>query len=74
MEIFNDQYFPHIYHTQKKQDFITLKQGRMAVMEYEEQFTILSRFAPELVSAKDTKCKRFEQGLDLSIRSRVSAF
>ena len=43
-------------------------------MEYEEQFTTMSKFAPELVCAEDVKCRRFEQGLDLSFRSRVSAF
>ena len=74
VEIFNDQYFPQIYRTQKEQDFITLKEWRMLVMEYEEQFTALSRFAPKLVCAEDAKCRQFEQGLDLPIRSRVSAF
>ena len=69
VEIFNEQQFSQIYHTQKEQDFITLKQGRMLVVEYEEQFTILSRFASELVCAEDAKCRRFEQDLDLSIRS-----
>ncbi|XP_057481971.1 uncharacterized protein LOC130768882 [Actinidia eriantha] len=74
LEFFNDQYFLRIYGTQKEQDFINLKQGRMTVVEYEEAFTTLSWFAPELVCAEDAKCRRFEQGLDLSIRSRVSAF
>ena len=55
--IFNDQYFPRIYRTKKEQDFITLKQGRMSVVEYEEQFTALSRFAPELVCAEDAECR-----------------
>ena len=44
------------------------------MVEYEEQFTTMSKFAPELVCPEDVKCRRFEQGLDLSIRSRVSAF
>ena len=44
------------------------------MVEYEEQFTVLSRFAPELVCAEDTKCRQFEQGLNLSIRSRMFAF
>ncbi|GFZ03436.1 hypothetical protein Acr_16g0000600 [Actinidia rufa] len=57
----------------KEQDFINLKQGRMMVVEYEEAFTSLSRFASELVCDEATKCKRFEQGLNLPIRSRVSA-
>ena len=57
MGIFNDQYFSRIYHTQKEQEFITLKQGRMSVVEYKEQFIALSRFAPELVCAEDAKCR-----------------
>ena len=44
------------------------------MVEYEEQYIALSRFAPELVCAEDVKCRQFEQGLDLSIQSRVSAF
>ncbi|XP_057482045.1 uncharacterized protein LOC130768978 [Actinidia eriantha] len=74
VEIYNNQYFSHIYHTQKEQDFITLKQGRMLVVEYEEQFIALSQFAPELVCTEDAKCKQFEQGLDLLIRSHVPVF
>ena len=57
----------------KKQEFITLKQGRMSILEYEEQFIALSTSAPELVCAEDAKYRRFEQGLDLSIRCRVSS-
>ncbi|GFZ06902.1 hypothetical protein Acr_18g0010720 [Actinidia rufa] len=34
----------------------------------------LSRFAPEMVRTEDMKCRRFEQGLDLQIRSRVAMF
>ena len=74
MGIFNDQYFSRIYRTKKEQDFITLKQGRMSVVEYEVQFTALSRFTPELVCAEDAKCRWFERDLDLPIWSRVSAF
>ena len=46
----------------------------MSVVEYEEKITALSRFAPKMVRAKDMKCRRFEQGLDLQIRSRVAMF
>ena len=60
MIIFNDQYFPRIYHIQIEQDFISLKQGRMSMVEYEEQYIALSRFAPELVCAEDVKCRQFE--------------
>ena len=67
MKIFNDQYFPRIYRIQKELEFMSLKKGTMSVVEYEEKFTTMSRFAPEMVRAKDMKCRQFEQGLDLQI-------
>ena len=73
IQAFNDQYFPLIYRYQKEQEFILLKQGKMTVSAYEEQFTALSRFSPNLVRTEDAKCRRFQQGLELSIRSRISA-
>ncbi|GFY95012.1 hypothetical protein Acr_10g0003970 [Actinidia rufa] len=74
VDIFNDQYFPRIYRMQKEQEFMSLKKGAMSVVEFEEKFTALSRFAPEMVRTEEMKCRRFEQGLDLQIRSRVSMF
>ncbi|GFS41661.1 hypothetical protein Acr_00g0075610 [Actinidia rufa] len=74
VKIFNDQYFPRIYRMQKEQEFMSLKKRTMSIVEYEEKFTALSRFAPEMVRAEDIKCKRFEQDLDWQIRSRVSMF
>ncbi|GFY87834.1 hypothetical protein Acr_05g0014730 [Actinidia rufa] len=53
---------------------MSLKKGTMSIVEFEEKFTALSRFAPEMVRAEDMKCRRFEQGLDLQIRSRVAMF
>ncbi|GFZ09169.1 hypothetical protein Acr_20g0009770 [Actinidia rufa] len=44
----------------------------MSIVEYEKRFTTLSRFAPEMVRTEYMKCRRFEQGLDWQIRSRVS--
>ena len=41
VEVFNKQYFPLVYRYKKEQDFISLKQGKMTVVEYEEQFTTL---------------------------------
>ena len=57
VKIFNEQYFPLVYRYQKEQDFISLKQGKMIVTEYEEQFTTLSRFAPDLVMTEGAKCR-----------------
>ncbi|XP_057482041.1 uncharacterized protein LOC130768974 [Actinidia eriantha] len=64
VEIFNDQYFPRIYRMQKEQEFMSLKKRTMSIVEYEEKFIALSRFAPEMVRTEDMKCRRFEWGLD----------
>ncbi|GFY91340.1 hypothetical protein Acr_07g0015360 [Actinidia rufa] len=72
VDIFNDQYFPRIYRMQKEEEFMSLKKRMMSIVEYEEKFTALSRFAPEMVRTEEMKCRRFEQGLDLQIRSRVA--
>ncbi|XP_057484593.1 uncharacterized protein LOC130770961 [Actinidia eriantha] len=74
VEIFNDQYFPRIYRMQKEEEFMSLKKRTMSIVEYEEKFIALSRFAPEMVRTEDMKCRRFEQGLDWQIRSRVAMF
>ena len=46
----------------------------MTVTEYEEQFTTLSRFAPDLVVTEGARCRRFQQSLELNIQSWISAF
>ncbi|XP_057508542.1 uncharacterized protein LOC130791418 [Actinidia eriantha] len=74
VEIFNDQYFPRIYRMQKEEEFMSLKKKTMSIVEYEKKFIALSRFAPEMVRTEDMKCRRFEQGLDWQIQSRVSMF
>ena len=73
MVIFNEQYFSLVYRYKKEQEFISLKQEKMTIAEYEEQFIALSRFAPDLVCTEDAKCRRFQQGLELNIQCRISA-
>ncbi|CAL2228613.1 unnamed protein product [Prunus armeniaca] len=45
----------------------------MSVFEYEHKFNELSRFAHELVTIKEDKCTRFEEGLWLDIQAVVTA-
>ncbi|CAL2263109.1 unnamed protein product [Prunus armeniaca] len=65
--------YPHSYQNAKKSEFLYLKQGSMSMLEYEHKFNELSRFAPELVTTKEDKCKRFEEGLWLDIQAVVTA-
>ena len=46
-------------------------QGSMIVSEYEVKFIALSRFVPEMVRDEEKRCRRFEGGLNLSIRPYV---
>ncbi|GFZ14666.1 hypothetical protein Acr_24g0008560 [Actinidia rufa] len=62
--IFEDQYFPKSFKDMLREQFERLQQGTMTVSEYAMKFQALSRFAPELVSTEEKKCKRFIRGLN----------
>ncbi|GFY80859.1 hypothetical protein Acr_01g0006680 [Actinidia rufa] len=53
-----DQYFPESFKDMLQEQFELLEQGTMTVSEYAMKFQALSRFAPELVSMEEKKCKR----------------
>ena len=61
-------YFPE---TAKAREFLELKQGAMTVMDYVTRFTELARFVDDYVATNLAKVKRFENGLNLSIRDRI---
>ena len=44
----------------------------MTVAEYEVRFTQLSRYAPMMVATEKDRCRRFEEGLNYNIRSRLA--
>ena len=70
-ELFMGKYFPETARHAKAQEFLELKQGAMAVMDYVAQFTKLARFADDDVATDMAKVRRFENGLRLSIRARI---
>ena len=47
---FNAKFLPPMIQEKREDDFIRLKQGLLSVTEYEERFTKLFKFAPELGS------------------------
>ncbi|EYU31709.1 hypothetical protein MIMGU_mgv1a024293mg, partial [Erythranthe guttata] len=71
--VFLDRYFPETTRDTFRQQFMDLIQGNMSVAHYEAKFTSLARFANELVSTEELRCKRFERGLKISIRERLAA-
>ena len=44
----------------------------MTVAEYEVRFTQLSHYASVLVATEKDKCRRFEEGLNYEIRSKLT--
>ena len=65
------KYFPTITRHAKAQEFLELKQGAMTVMEYVARFTELACFSDDYVAIDMAKVRRFENGLELSIRGKI---
>ncbi|MQL89294.1 hypothetical protein Taro_021855 [Colocasia esculenta] len=63
-------------HIQDKmeQEFLTLTQGSMTVLEYEARFVELPKYAPHIVADELRKAKKFVVALKPSLRSRLVAF
>ena len=64
-QLFLERYFPTVVQDQLRVDFINLIQGSLSVSGYEAQFIVLSRFAPEMVSTGELKCRKFEDGVPI---------
>ena len=64
---FNDKFLPPMIQEKREDNFIKLKQGLLSVAEYDERFTKLLKFTPELVVTKCKRIRRFIQGLNVEI-------
>ncbi|KAK5844579.1 hypothetical protein PVK06_000719 [Gossypium arboreum] len=56
---FQKKYIGEMYIEDKKQEFLTLQQGDMSVIDYEREFSRLSRYASEFIPTEADSCKRF---------------
>ncbi|XP_059636028.1 uncharacterized protein LOC132278241 [Cornus florida] len=72
-ELFYEKYFLVTKRWELRDQFNGLIQGNMSMMEYENKFTSLSRFAPEMVSNEVDKTWKFISGLDYKIRLLITA-
>ena len=63
---------PKIYRDEKQREFLNLRQKTMTVAEYEVRFTQLSHYAPMMVATENDRCRRFEEGLNIEIRSQLT--
>ena len=69
---FEEKYYSRALQEKKWIEFMNLKQGGMLVAEYEQKFTELSEFAPSVVANDADRCKKYQDGLHVSIRDRLT--
>ena len=51
-----------------EEQFIRLQQGNRSVDEYATEFLRLSRFTPYMVTDKEKRASRFQQGLKMDVQ------
>ena len=61
---FRKQYVGHIYLSNMRREFHNFKQRQMSVIEYQREFTRLSKYAPQMLVTEEEKCPKFEDGLN----------
>ncbi|KAA0032713.1 gag-protease polyprotein [Cucumis melo var. makuwa] len=71
-EQFKESFYAKFFSTNvkyaKKQEFLNLEQGDMTVKQYDVEFDMLSRVAPEVVKDEDARIEKFVR----DCRSRVN--
>ena len=67
--LFMEKYIPWTLRDKRRDEFLSLEQGRMSVTAYEAKFRALSRYATQLCFSSQEWIRRFVKGLrsDLQI-------
>ena len=67
--LFMEKYIPRTLRDRRRDEFLTLEQGRMSVTAFEAKFRALSRYATQLCFSPKERIRRFVKGLrsDLQI-------
>ncbi|KAL0546797.1 hypothetical protein IC582_016710 [Cucumis melo] len=73
-ESFYAKFFSASLRDAKRQEFLNLEQGDMTVEQYDPEFDMLSRFAPEMIATEAARADKFVRGLRLDIQGLVRAF
>ncbi|MQM08175.1 hypothetical protein Taro_041028 [Colocasia esculenta] len=74
VRLFRAKFVPEHIQDRMEQEFLSLTQGSMTVLEYEARFVELSKYAPYIVTYERRKAKKFVMGLNPSLRTRLVAF
>ena len=70
---FQDKYFPEHIKDQKEREFSNLIQGSMSMLEFEQKFSSLGRYAPHIFDDPRRKLTKFVSGLRGNIRHFIVA-
>ncbi|KAA0047001.1 ty3-gypsy retrotransposon protein [Cucumis melo var. makuwa] len=73
-ESFYAKFFSASLRDAKRQEFLNLEQGDVTVEQYDAEFDMLSRFAPEMIATEAARADKFVRGLRLDIQGLVRAF
>ncbi|MQM05450.1 hypothetical protein Taro_038262 [Colocasia esculenta] len=73
VRLFRAKFVPEHIRDKMEQEFLSLTQGSMTVLEYEARFAELSKYAPHIVGDERRKAKKFVMGLKPSLRTRLVA-
>ncbi|MQL89850.1 hypothetical protein Taro_022434 [Colocasia esculenta] len=74
VRLFRAKFVPEHIQDKMEQEFLSLTQGSMNVLEYEPRFSELSKYAPHIVEDERRKTKKLVMGLKPSLRTRLVAF
>ncbi|MQL86866.1 hypothetical protein Taro_019407 [Colocasia esculenta] len=74
VRLFRAKFVPEHIQDKMEQEFLSLTQGSMTVLEYEARFSELSKYAPHIIEDEHRKTKKFVMGLKPSLRTRLVAF
>lgn len=66
--LFMEKYIPRTLRDRKRDEFLSLEQGRMSVKAYEARFRALSRYATQLCFSPKERICRFVKGLRSELR------
>ena len=66
--LFMEKYIPRTLRDRKRDEFLSLKQGRMSVNAYEAKFRALFRYATQLCFSPQERIRRFVKGLRSELR------
>ncbi|MQM12179.1 hypothetical protein Taro_045095 [Colocasia esculenta] len=73
VRLFRAKFIPEHIQDKMEQEFLSLTQGSMTILEYNARFSELSKYAPHIVSDERRKVKKFVMGLRPSLRTRLVA-